>query len=64
MCVQGETLTAEQKRAIAGYLSVARPASAAPPAATGRHCDPPPDLRLLESMQPLAPNKRAAAFAS
>src|SRR4029077_11322623 len=46
---QGEALTAEQKRAIAAYLSVARPPAAAPPAASVRRCDAPPDLRLSEA---------------
>ncbi|HXI32228.1 MAG TPA: PQQ-binding-like beta-propeller repeat protein [Vicinamibacterales bacterium] len=49
MRVQGEALTAEQKRAIAAYLSVARPPAAAPPAASVRRCDAPPDLRLSEA---------------
>jgi polyvinyl alcohol dehydrogenase (cytochrome) len=47
MRVQGETLTAEQKRAIATYLSVARPPTAA--ATTAPACDAPPDLRLAET---------------
>jgi len=47
MRVQGETLTAEQKRAIAAYLSVGRPPTAA--AATAPACGVLPDLRLSET---------------
>jgi polyvinyl alcohol dehydrogenase (cytochrome) len=49
MRVQGDTLTADQKRAIATYLSVARGSSAPPPAAAERRCGAPPDLRLSEA---------------
>src|SRR3954465_5435367 len=40
MRVQGETLTPEQRRAIALYLSASRPASAAATAPAAPTCDP------------------------
>src|SRR4029077_9667549 len=49
MRVQGEALTAEQKRAIAAYLSVAGASNATAPASGARRCGAPPDLRLAEA---------------
>jgi polyvinyl alcohol dehydrogenase (cytochrome) len=50
MRVQGETLTADQKRAIANYLSAARPSIAAASTPEVQHpCGAPPDLRLSDA---------------
>src|SRR5256885_4960879 len=50
MRVQGETLTPEQKRAIATYVSIVRPSSTAPAtAAVQQPCGAPPDLRLSDA---------------
>jgi polyvinyl alcohol dehydrogenase (cytochrome) len=48
MRVQGEALSADQKRAIARYLSTVRDGGA-PPTMSARHCEAPPDLRLSDA---------------